>query len=421
LLALLGTSLACPTSASAEFGYLGGFPAIGGEIAVDDQGYVYAFDFNEGRVRKYSPQGELVLAWGNDELGLGEPIPHNSEPGKFDQPSDITTDPAGNVYVADPVNRRVQKFSSQGELIDANFGGVVMAQLASDIAGNIYGADGYLTKVSPSGQVIYRHWAGAGSGVHSIVVDGTGRPYVSSFSANQIIQYDADGMVLRRFPPLAAKGDGLGEFSEVAPGALAFDGEGYLWVGDTGNYRMTKWDVTTGKLVMTCATEGGDDSFEVFPADLATAPNGDILSAGLSRFGATAPAVQSCEVVPPRVTDLEARLGRSGRRIVGARLELSKTSWVGLWVRGRTRGIVRRGRCRFTSERVRDPARRCTKRFFVGSAAKPGQPGRNKFSFEEDAFQQRLRPGRYVLLARAHDSVGYSSPSVKDRFVVKRR
>ena len=303
-----------------------------------------------------------------------------------------------------------------------------MGELASDPAGNIYGADGYVTKVSPAGQVIYRRWAGAGSGVNSVAVDGAGRSYVSSSGLNQIVKYDADGRVIGRFPPLAAKGSGFGEFSEPAPGALAFDGQGYLWVGDIGNSRMTKWDVTAGELVMTCAAEAGD-AFHVFPGDLATAPNGDILSAEVSRFGETAATAQSCEVVPPRITDLEARLGRSGGRIIGARFELSKTSWVGLWVRGRAGGIIRRGRCRFTTERVRDPARRCTKRFFVGSTAKPGQPGRNKFSFEEDArtfpvadaFRERLRPGRYVLLARAHDSVGYSSAAVKDRFVVKRR
>ena len=48
-----------------------------------------------------------ALIFGNPGLGKGE----------FDSPSGITTDSNDNVYVADSINHRIQKFTSSGEFI----------------------------------------------------------------------------------------------------------------------------------------------------------------------------------------------------------------------------------------------------------------------------------------------------------------
>ena len=79
-------------------------------VAVNAAGEVYAADgYGNARVHKFSPQGELLLSWG--EPGSGE--------GQFNLPHGIAIDSAGRVYVADRENSRVQIFTPQGEFIQA--------------------------------------------------------------------------------------------------------------------------------------------------------------------------------------------------------------------------------------------------------------------------------------------------------------
>jgi DNA-binding beta-propeller fold protein YncE len=73
--------------------------------ALSPRGDIYVSDgYGNARVHKYSPDGKLLLSW-------GEP---GSDPGQFNIVHNIVTDEAGWVYVADRENHRVQVFDGDG-------------------------------------------------------------------------------------------------------------------------------------------------------------------------------------------------------------------------------------------------------------------------------------------------------------------
>src|SRR4051812_34218129 len=74
--------------------------------ALSPQGQIYVSDgYGNSRVHKYTPDGKLVLSWG--EPGTGE--------GEFNIVHNICCDADGWVYVADRENHRVQVFDGNGK------------------------------------------------------------------------------------------------------------------------------------------------------------------------------------------------------------------------------------------------------------------------------------------------------------------
>src|SRR5258705_894298 len=74
--------------------------------ALSPKGEIYVSDgYGNARVHKYSPDGKLLLSW-------GEP---GTDPGQFNIAHNIVTDPEGWVYVADRENHRVQVFDGNGK------------------------------------------------------------------------------------------------------------------------------------------------------------------------------------------------------------------------------------------------------------------------------------------------------------------
>ena len=68
-------------------------------------GAIYVSDgYKNARVHKYSPDGKLLVTWGES----------GSEPGQFSIPHSICIDEEGWVYVADRENHRVQVFDRNG-------------------------------------------------------------------------------------------------------------------------------------------------------------------------------------------------------------------------------------------------------------------------------------------------------------------
>lgn len=78
------------------------------DVAVAADGTFFVSDgYGNSRVVKFSPSGEFIASWG---------IAGNA-PSEFNTPHSIALDPAGNVYVADRGNARLQIFTSEGDFI----------------------------------------------------------------------------------------------------------------------------------------------------------------------------------------------------------------------------------------------------------------------------------------------------------------
>jgi DNA-binding beta-propeller fold protein YncE len=65
-------------------------------------------DQGRTRVVKFSPDGQVLTVWGSKGPGDGQ----------FDDPAAVAIDPTANkVYVADPRNKRIQVFDSDGKFL----------------------------------------------------------------------------------------------------------------------------------------------------------------------------------------------------------------------------------------------------------------------------------------------------------------
>ena len=75
-------------------------------VAVGPDNSIYVVDQGHNRIAKFSPDGEVLSIWGSKGNGDGE----------FNDPTSVAVDPGTNkVYVADPINKRIQVFDENGK------------------------------------------------------------------------------------------------------------------------------------------------------------------------------------------------------------------------------------------------------------------------------------------------------------------
>jgi len=169
--------------------------------ALSPKGEIYVSDgYGNARVHKYSPDGRLLLSW-------GEP---GTDPGQFNIVHNICTDSDGWVYVADRENHRVQVFDGSGKFETQwnnlhRPNGMCMAAGSDPLV--------YIGEGGPSGE-INRDWPNIG-------------PRVSIHTSK--------GKVIGRFGDTPA-GTDLGKF--LAPHGLAVDRHGDIYVGEVS---WTAW------------------------------------------------------------------------------------------------------------------------------------------------------------------------------------
>ncbi len=110
-------------------------------VALSAAGEIYVTDgYGNARVHKFSPDGRLLLSWG--EPGTG--------PGQFRVPHGIAVDRHGTVFVADRENSRIQLFSADGKFLDERPDIARPCQVAFDAAGNLFVAElGYRAGMWP--------------------------------------------------------------------------------------------------------------------------------------------------------------------------------------------------------------------------------------------------------------------------------
>ncbi len=228
-----------------------------------------------------SAEGEFgyLDKWG--ELGIHD--------GELNRPHGIAIDSSGNVYVADQGNFRIQKFDSNGAHLDT-WGNIrddelkSTAGLAVDRQGSVYisewywtSDDGWVTytlhsrvrKLNPDGSLVTQ-WGDTGTGngqfngPHGVAVDSNDNVYVADSFNHRIQKFTSNGTFLNKWGGLcdvAKRGPDACDGKFNHPVGIAVDAAGDVYVGDTMNHRIQKFDSNGGLLAKwgsSCVTDTGD-------------------------------------------------------------------------------------------------------------------------------------------------------------------
>ena len=77
-------------------------------IAIGPDNSIYVVDQGHNRIAKFNPDGEVLAVWGSA----------GNRDGQFNDPTSVEVDPStNNIYVADPINKRIQVFDSTGKFV----------------------------------------------------------------------------------------------------------------------------------------------------------------------------------------------------------------------------------------------------------------------------------------------------------------
>jgi hypothetical protein len=125
-------------------------------VKVDKDDNIWAVDKGSDMIVKFNPQGRVTMVFGRKKEASDEAAPwtHVNPPrpavnGQFRQPTDVTWDADGNIFISDGyINSRVAKFDKNGHWVKqwGNAGSRpgefnTPHSIATDNAGNIYVAD----------------------------------------------------------------------------------------------------------------------------------------------------------------------------------------------------------------------------------------------------------------------------------------
>lgn len=163
-----------------------------GRVDVDAAGNIYVVDAGNSRVQVFDPSGVPILVFGS----------YGSLPGQFDQPTDIAVAADGSIYVADSGNLRVQKFSPSGTY-ELSIG----------------------APEQEPGQFFNR--------ITSLALDGNGNVYVGSVF--QLQKFTANGTLIEAFP-----------LGGILPEALAIAANGDIVMYERDNGTIDVFDAEGG-------------------------------------------------------------------------------------------------------------------------------------------------------------------------------
>ena len=198
-------------------------------VALDAAGNVYIGDYYGHRVRKVDAATGTI----STIAGLGWPPGYSGDGGpateaQLGEASGVAVDGSGNVYIADTGNHRIRK-------VDAATGTI------STLAGTTEAGDG---GPATSAQLFQ---------LRSVAVDGTGHVYIADIRNHSIRRVDAFTGTISTLAGTGIRGDsgdgGPASKAQLSePEAVAVDGTGNLYIADSANQRIRRVDATTGTI-----------------------------------------------------------------------------------------------------------------------------------------------------------------------------
>jgi DNA-binding beta-propeller fold protein YncE len=226
------------------------------DVAVDAAGNVYVADTTNNRIQKFTAAGQFISQFGT----------FGTDAGELTNPNAVAVDSAGNAFVADRSNHRVMQFDASGAFV-RGWGWSV------DTA-----ADAFETCTAASlceiGTAVNSNTKNGGFfSPHAIAVDGAGDVYVSEFAGDQRVQRFRPGPTVTFVAGWGAPGSAPGQFAR--PVGLAIDSAPNVFVADRDNSRVQKFTSTGSFLDVIGSLGPGDGQINV-AEDVAIGPDGNL-------------------------------------------------------------------------------------------------------------------------------------------------
>ncbi|MBI6546498.1 MAG: hypothetical protein HY692_06865, partial [Cyanobacteria bacterium NC_groundwater_1444_Ag_S-0.65um_54_12] len=278
------------------------------DVAVGSNGDLFIAESIDNRIRKVDTSGIITTVAGNGKAGYSGDG-GSATSAQLYQPSGVTVDGEGNLYIADNFNHRVRKVDTAGIITtvagDGSVGyykvdraGVIIkvtdgisgysgdgglatsaqllnpAKVTVDGTGNLYIADGnnhrirkvdragIITTVAGNGKLGYSGDGGPATGAQlygssGITIDDKGNLYIADGSS-RIHKVDGAGIIttVAGNGKLGYSGDGGPATSAQLsrPAGVVVDSSGCLYIADTHNCRIRKID--TAGVITTVAGNG---------------------------------------------------------------------------------------------------------------------------------------------------------------------
>lgn len=257
----------------------------------DASGNVYVADSGNGRIQKISSAGVFVASIGSYGPGNGQ----------LDNPRDVAIDAGGSIYVADTNNRRIEKFNSAGSYTTywgpVEVGGNTYSRynapsgISVDSAGNLFVIDSggmrytpsdpssltyFVERCGPTGAIISQ-WGSAGTtsgkfvSPRGVFARPGGGVYSADTGNNRVQVLSAAGAV-----DAIWSGRGTAPGTLDSPQGVAIDASGQAFVADTLNNRIQVFDAS-GAFVRTFGVSGAGNGQFNAPIDVAMASSGNVL------------------------------------------------------------------------------------------------------------------------------------------------
>jgi DNA-binding beta-propeller fold protein YncE len=254
-------------------------------LAIDPQGNIWVPDGQNGRFQIFSPDGALLEVWGTKGEGEGQFEFVAAGFSGYGQGA-IAFDAAGNFYVADTGNHRIQKFAPDRTFLtawgslgreDGQFMGAT--DVAVDDQGRVFVVDATRTDLPSAAQIgavqvfdenggFLTAWGDRGdepgqlSSPMGLGIDGDGNVLVTEFDNNRVQRFTPEGEFLMGFGEF-----GIGEGQFIHSNDVAVDDQGRIYVTDWTNHRVQVFD-HDGRFLATWGEYGNAEGQFIGPSSV---------------------------------------------------------------------------------------------------------------------------------------------------------
>ncbi|MGZ8579491.1 MAG: NHL repeat-containing protein, partial [Actinomycetota bacterium] len=211
-------------------------------------------------------------------LKTGQFGSHGTGDGQFDSPRDVAIDDVGNIYVGDAANNRVQSFTSGGAFRWQKGGTGSCNDCLNTPIGVTWDAQNDVLLVASTGQDLIKAFDSAGTyqwrspTAATIGIDAPrdvargpdGRIWIADYAHHQVKAFNvsANGATWTNTPEIVlgdgvAGGGGNGQVNFPYNMDFSLDGQ-TVYVSDTGNNRVVRWDLSTPTPTWLGPAIGGD-------------------------------------------------------------------------------------------------------------------------------------------------------------------